>query len=405
MISTVTVIGANLAGGRAVEALRQKGFDGRIVLIGEEIWLPYERPPLSKEYLWLGGRPPENFYLQEESWYDENRIELRLGVRADSLDLAQGGASLSNGKFVATDCILLATGGSVRRLPLERGDVANVHYLRTRGDADAISEHLRPGARIVVIGMGVIGCEVAASASRLGCEVIAIEPAQVPMGRTLGSRFGAWLGRVHRGHGIDMRTGTGFAAFKVTQGRVQSVILNSGELISCDAVVAGIGIEPRVELARDAGISISNGIITNLSCQTSHPQVYAAGDVAFSPGFFGDMVRLETYQNAGDQAINASKGIIGDTDFTLKPAWFWSDQFDLNIQVAGKIDDTLEVIVRGQMEENVFTAFFLERDTVVGVITVNQASNMAIGRRMIEARKQPDRALLEDRGGRLRDLL
>lgn len=405
MISTIAVIGANLAGGRAVESLRQEGFDGRIVLIGEEPWPPYERPSLSKEYLWLGGRPPENFYLQSEDWYVGHRIERRLGARADALDLVQGGVSLNSGEFLAADRILLATGGSVRRLPLEGGNAPNVHYLRTKDDADALAVDLRPAARIVVIGMGVIGCEVAASARKLGCDVVAIEPARVPMERTLGSRFGAWLGRYHQSQGVDLRLETAVSAFRLGNGRVQAVILDNGESIACDAVVAGIGIEPRTELARNAGLSVSNGIVTNQGGQTSNPVVYAAGDVAFSPGFFGDMVRLETYQNAADQGANASKAMIGHGQFTLKPAWFWSDQFDLNIQAAGKINDSYEMVVRGELETNAFTAFFLEESVLVGVLTVNQIANMGIGRRLIEARKSLDKGSLGDSSVRLRELL
>lgn len=405
MLSTIAVVGANLAGGRAVETLRQEGYDGRIILIGEEPWLPYERPPLSKEYLWLGGKPPENFYLQDESWYDEHRIERRLGIRATALDLISGGVTLEGGEFIAVDRILLATGGSVRRLSMEGGNASNVHYLRTKDDADALSADLLPGARILVIGMGVIGAEVAASAKKMGCEVVAVEPAPVPMVRTLGQRFGAWLGDVHRQRGVDLRLGTGVSSFTLTDDRVTAAVLDSGDVIACDAVVVGIGIDPRVELAQTAGLQIGNGIVTNSFGQTSNPHIFAAGDVAISPGFFGDKVRLETYQNAGNQAANACLAMLGKTPADVKPVWFWSDQFDLNIQVAGKIDDALEIVVRGNEEDEKFTAFFFEGYTLVGVLTVNEASNMAVGRRLVEGRKRVNPSAVTDQCFALRSLL
>jgi 3-phenylpropionate/trans-cinnamate dioxygenase ferredoxin reductase subunit len=385
--------------------LRHEGYDGRIILIGEEPWLPYERPPLSKEYLWLSGNAPENFYLQDECWYDENKIERRLDTRATAVDLQSGGVRLEDGAFVAADRILLATGGSVKRLSIEGGDASNVHYLRNKDDADALSVHLRPGSRILVVGMGVIGCEVAASAKKMGCEVIAVEPAPVPMIRTLGQRFGAWLAGVHREHGIDLRLETGVSSFHKADNRVSAAVLSSGEIIACDAVVIGIGINPRVELAQEAGIDVSNGIITNSYGQTSNPNVFAAGDVAFSPGFFQEMVRLETYQNAGDQAANACLAMLGKEPAGVKPPWFWSDQFDLNLQVAGKIEDGLDIVVRGNVEDNKFTAFFLQGSTLVGILTVNDAPNMGVGRRLVAARKEVDSKILAENNIPLREFL
>lgn len=405
MVESVAIVGANLAGGRAAEALRQAGFEGTVTLIGEERWLPYERPPLSKEVLWDPTRLPETFFLHDEAWYSEKRIDLRLGQRAEALDLAGGGVRLAGGATVRADRIILATGGRARLLPMAGADAPNVHHLRTKDDADRLAPDLRAGARIVVIGMGVIGAEVAASARKAGCEVIAVEPAPVPMIRMLGRRFGNWLGQQHARHGVAARFGIGVRALAVDAGRVVAVELDDGSRIDCDAVVVGIGIVPAIELARDAGIEVASGIVVDRQCRTSHPNVFAAGDVAEQPGFFGGRARVETYQNAGEQAMAAAHALLGrDVDY-LRPAWFWSDQYDLNIQVAGHIEDSFTSIVRGSPEEAKFTAFFLNDGVVEGVLTVNRAADMGTGRRLVERRVKADPAVLADEAVPMRSLL
>lgn len=405
MVAAIAVVGANLAGGRAAEALRAAGYDGRLVLIGEEKWMPYERPPLSKEVLWEPGVLPDTFFLHDSAWYDDRKIELRLGVRAEALDLAGGGVRLASGETIAADRILLATGGAARRLPLAGADAANVHHLRTKDDADRLGADLRPGARIVVIGMGVIGSEVAASAVKAGCDVVAVEPAPVPMIRTLGARFGAWLGRQHEARGVQARYGVGVAALAVDEGRVHAVLLDDGTRLRCDAVVVGIGIVPAVELAARAGLAVGNGVVVDRSCRTSHPNVFAAGDVADQPDFFGGRVRLETYQNAADQAAAAAQAMLGREVDYLRPCWFWSDQYDLNIQVTGRIDDRLPVVVRGDPDGREFTAFFLDGDVAAGMLTVNRAVDMGPGRRLVERRIPAGAAALGDPSVPLRDLL
>lgn len=406
MPEAIAIVGANLAGGRAAAALRQNGFEGRIALIGEERWLPYERPPLSKEVLWDNGKLPESFFLQDEAWYSENRIDLHLGLRAERLDLAGGAVTLQNGDSVRADRVLLATGGAARRLPLAGADAPNVHHLRTKDDADHLAKDLVAGARIVVIGMGVIGAEVAASARKAGCQVIAIEPAPVAMIRTIGERFGGWIGRQHSARGVDTRFGIGIDGLVVGQdGRVSAVNLSDGTQVACDAVVVGIGIVPAVDLARDAGLAIGNGIIVDQQCRTSNPHVFAAGDVADQPDFFGGRTRLETYQNAADQGAVAAAAILGQTPDFCKPCWFWSDQYDINLQVTGRINDRPDVIVRGDMDSGQFTALFFDQDVVEGVMTINRPSDMGIGKRLVERRIAVDRAIAGDDSVPLRTLL
>ena len=399
MPEAIAIVGANLAGGRAAAALRQNGFEGRIALIGEERWLAYERPPLSKEVLWDNGKLPESFFLQDEAWYSENRIDLHLGLRAERLDLAGGAVTLQNGDSVRADRVLLATGGAARRLPLA-GPRLDVLRLA------ALAKDLVAGARIVVIGMGVIGAEVAAAARKAGCQVIAIEPAPVAMIRTIGERFGGWIGRQHSARGVDTRFGIGIDGLVVGQdGRVSAVNLSDGTQVACDAVVVGIGIVPAVDLARDAGLAIGNGIIVDQQCRTSNPHVFAAGDVADQPDFFGGRTRLETYQNAADQGAVAAAAILGQTPDFCKPCWFWSDLYDINLQVTGRINDRPDVIVRGDMDSGQFTALFLNQDVVEGVMTINRPADMGIGKRLVERRIAVDRATAADDAVPLRTLL
>ena len=402
---SVAIVGANLAGGRAAEALRQAGFDGRITLIGEEPWRPYERPPLSKEFLWNPAEVPDNFFLQDENWYSDNRIDLLLSTRAEAIDLNAGGVRLSGGRMVAADKILLATGGHARKLNLAGADCANVHYLRTRDDASRMALDLRPGARVVIVGMGVIGAEVAASAIKLGCEVTAVEPLAAPMERALGKRFGQWLGEEHCKRGVKTHFNRGVTGFKFADGRVSAVEIDDGTVIPCDAVVVGVGIIPATSLAVDAGLTVNNGIVVDRRCQTSNPAVYAAGDVAEQDSFFGGRFRQETYQNAADQGQAAALAMLGHEVDYCKPMWYWSDQFDLNIQFCGQIPVQAEVVLRGDIESNAFVAFFLSGDTIDGVLTVNRAPDMGIGKRLVERRVSASADRLADADVSLRELL
>ncbi|WP_327752070.1 FAD-dependent oxidoreductase (plasmid) [Sphingobium sp. SJ10-10] len=402
---SVVVIGANLAGGRAVESLRNAGFEGRITLVGEEPWLPYERPPLSKDVLWDSASAADNLFLHDERWYADNRIDVRLGVRAQSIDLTARGICLAGGELIQADCILLATGGAPRKLNIEGADAKNLHYLRTKDDATRIAASLSAGARIVIVGMGIIGAEVAASAVKLGCEVIAIEPLAAPMVRALGPQFGRWLGAEHRKNGVDTRFGRGVTSMKVCNGRISQIELDNGSLVACDTVVVGVGIVPNIELAKGAGIATANGIIVDRECRTSHSYIFAAGDVAEQESFFGGRIRQETYQNASEQAHAAVMAMLGQKVDYCRPAWFWSDQFDLNIQFCGHVPVNGDVVVRGDVEEKSFTAFFRSGPAIEGVLTVNRAQDMGIGRRLVERRLYAAAEHLSDRDLALRELL
>jgi 3-phenylpropionate/trans-cinnamate dioxygenase ferredoxin reductase subunit len=405
VINSIAVVGANMAGARAAESLRSAGYDGHIHLIGEEPWRPYERPPLSKEFLWEGGTPSGSFYLHDEHWYASNKVELRLGVRTTAIDLRAGALRLASGEAVQADRILLATGGAARRLPLPRAEAANVHHLRTLGDAAGLAADLRPGAQIVIIGMGVIGAEVAASARRMGCNVTAVEPFASPMIRALGDHFGAWLGEHHRMQGVRALYGRSVKGLRLSGAKVCAVELDDGEELACDAVVVGIGIVPAVELAADAGLIVGNGIVVDAQCRTSNPVIFAAGDVAEQPDFFGGRVRMETYQNAAEQGAAAAAAMLGQPVEYCRPCWFWSDQYDLNIQVTGRIDAQQQLIMRGRVEDDAFCAFFLAGDLVMGALTANRSADMGVAKRLVERRARVGPAELADVDVPLREIL
>ncbi len=401
----VVIIGANLAGGRAAEALRMAGYEKPITLIGEEPSPPYERPPLSKDVLIQPDELPDQFYIKDDSYYPDNDIDLRLGVRAESLNIDEQKVTLSTGAEIGFEKVILATGARARELNIEGSDLDGVHYLRALQDARELSKELQPGARIGLIGMGVIGAEVAASARKRGCEVVCIEPLAIPMARALGPRFGAWLAEIHRQEGVDVRLGCGVKTILGSDGRVSGVVLSDDSTLELDALVVGIGVIPNVELAEAAGLETDNGIVVDAFAQSSCPLVYAVGDVANSPLYFGGRGRCETYQNAQDQAIAAAKAIAGQPDEYLKAQWFWTDQFDINLQVLGDVISEAEVIIRGDENSRNFTAFFVRDNIIRGVLTVNQPRDMAAGRRMLERSITVDTAALADPDIDLRKLI
>ena len=406
MTQTFVIVGANLAGGRAAEALRTEGFDGRIVLVGEEPWRPYERPPLSKELLWEPDVGLDRFYLQSEEFYADKEIDLRLGMRAERLDLPGGRVVLQSGENIAADKILLCTGGSARMLPVPGADLEGVLCLRTYGDAQILAKGLKPGAKVMIVGLGVIGGEVAASARKRGCEVTAIEAAPVPMARALGPRFGAWLAGVHRDHGVALHLGTGVERFVGEGGKVAGVVTSDGVRHDADMVVVGVGIKPATELAEGAGLMVDNGIVVDRQCRTSNPQIFAAGDVANQPGFLDGRIRLETFQNAQEQGMAAATAMVGKPVEYRRAPWFWSDQYDLNIQVVGCLPADARIIVRGDENSQKFAAFFVQGKFVEGVITVNRPPDMAVGRRLVEQRQEIEAAdVLGDESVQLRSLL
>jgi 3-phenylpropionate/trans-cinnamate dioxygenase ferredoxin reductase component len=403
---TIAIVGANLAGGRAAEALRQAGFGGRVLLIGAEDDPPYERPPLSKEIL-KGTMPAERTYLRPPGTWAADDIELRLGTTVTRIRPGERAVELHTGERVRADQVLLCTGGRVRRLPVPGADLDGVHYLRTLRDAAAIADSLTPDAPVVVIGAGFVGAEVAACAREAGCLVTLLEAAEVPLLRVLGKAIGRLYARYHIERGVDLRTGVTVEAIE-GDGRVRAVRLADGTRLEASCVVIGVGIEPNLELAQDAGIRTGNGIVVDEFCRTSLEGVYAAGDVAWFPNpVFGQPMRLEHWQNAQNQAVSAARSMLGERTPFAEVPWFWSDQFDLNLQLAGHPAATDDLVVRDRTDRTDragFSAFYLREGTLTGALAVNRPRDVREAMRLIQRRARPERAQLADPDVPLRSL-
>jgi len=325
---TFAIIGASLTGAKAAETLRAEGFDGRVVLVGEESERPYERPPLSKGYL-NGKEGREAAYVHDESWYADNDVQLRLGVRATGLDPDAHTVTLGDDERLTYDRLLLATGSRPRRLDVAGGDLDGVLYLRTLPDADALRTRLSGTAgRVVVIGAGWIGLETAAAARTYGAEVNVVEMDVLPLRRVLGDDVATQFADVHQAHGVTFHFGAGVGGFVGTGGRLTGVVLSNGVQLPADLAIVGVGIEPVTDLAVAAGLDVDNGVVTNARLQTSHPDVFAAGDVAsFHNPLLGHRIRVEHWANALNGGPAAAKAMLGQDITYDRVPYFYSDQY------------------------------------------------------------------------------
>ena len=367
---TMVIVGAGLAGASAAQTLRSEGFDGRVVLVGDEPELPYDRPPLSKGYL-SGETPRAQVSLHDDTFYADHDIELLTGTRVTDLDATAAQVVLDDGARLRFDRLLVATGAAPRRLRVPGGDLAGVHYLRTLADADALRGDVRPGAHLVVVGAGWIGAEIAASARRQGVEVTVVDPAPVPLGRVLGPEVGDFYRRLHADHGVRLLMDTGLAAFQGT-GRVEAVLTSDGRRLEADAVVVGIGVQPRAELAERAGLEVDDGVLVDELLRTSHPHVFAAGDMARAHHpFYGEHVRVEHWATARDQGAAAARSMLGrGVPYDTLP-YFFSDQYDAGMEYRGRASRWDRVVFRGAPESGEFLAFWLQADRVLAGMNVN----------------------------------
>lgn len=392
---THVIVGASLAGTAAAGALRREGFDGRVVLVGDEPDPPYERPPLSKEYL-RGEKPAEDLRLREEGWWDENDVELRLSTRAVRLDPAAREVELSDGERLGYDRLLLATGARNRPLSMPGGGLAGVFQLRTLEDADRLREASRAAARAVVVGAGFIGMEVAASLRSLGLDVTVVEVFEAPLVRAIGAEMGRVLEAIHRDRGVAFRFGEGVERLE-GDGRVGRVVTTGGEAIDADLVVAGVGVRPNAELAEDAGLPVDNGILVNERLETNVPGVFAAGDVAnHEHPVFGRRIRVEHFDNASRMGAAAAGNMLGRGASFDDAHWFWSDQYEHTIDHAGFAPEWDQVVVRGSVEERDFVAFYLKDGLVRAAFGVDRGRDVRRARDLIRAARPVDPARLRD---------
>jgi 3-phenylpropionate/trans-cinnamate dioxygenase ferredoxin reductase subunit len=391
----IAIAGASLAGASAALALRDEGFDGHVVLVGDEKELPYERPPLSKKY--LGGEQPfEKALVRPAAVYEERAIELRLGTPVSSIDARERALVLADGNRIRADRLLVATGGRNRRPPIPGLDLPGVHDLRTRADSEAIRAELQPGCRAAVVGMGFIGCEVAATLRGAGADVIAIEAFSVPLERVLGVEVGETIAALHRGNGVELLLGEGVASLE-GDGRVRLVRTASGRTVECDLVVAGLGIRPNTELVDGTGVVVDDGIVVDELCRTSVDGIFAAGDVArHHHPVFGEHVRVEHWLNAIEQGGAAARSMLGAGAPYTELHWFWSDQYDANLQYAGHHRGWDELVVRGSLEERRFVAFYVTDGVPLAAVALNMARDLRRSFGLLRARQPVDPVLLRD---------
>jgi 3-phenylpropionate/trans-cinnamate dioxygenase ferredoxin reductase subunit len=378
----IIVIGAGQAGVQAVASLRADGFEGEIALIGDEPFPPYQRPPLSKAYL-SGDFVRERLFLKPDSFYSESACDLRLSTKVEAIDRPGKRVRLADGSTLVYDKLVLTTGARVRRLPVPGEQLAGIHYLRSIGDVDAIRTSLKPGTRLAVVGGGYIGLEVAAVAVKLGAEVSVLEAADRVMVRAVSPPMSAFYEQVHRAHGVKLILGAMAQSFAGAE-KVEAVKTNLGP-IAADLVLVGVGIVPNCELAQAAGLACNNGIVVDEYGATSDPDIFAAGDCTNHPDFYGARSRLESVQNAIDQARHVALTIVGKPAPYREVPWFWSDQYDLKLQIAGLAWPQDAVVVRGDPAAGKFAVFHLRDGVVVAVEAVNSAPEYIIGRRLIAA--------------------
>ena len=400
---TIVVVGASLAGGTAAVTLRDEGYDGRLVLVGEERELPYERPPLSKEFL-RGDRQFDSFVVRTQEVWDELDVELRLGESADRIDTAARDVLLGDGARLSYDALLIATGGRPRRLAVPGAELAGIHDLRSVADSAAIREEALGVGRAVVVGMGFIGSEVAASLRGLGLDVVAVEPLAVPLERVLGGEVGRVVEGIHRDHGVELHLGEGVAAFEGAS-RVERVVTSAGRRIECDLVVMGVGIEPAVDVTPGSGIEVENGIVVDDLCRASVEGVYAAGDVANHEHPLFGRVRVEHWLNAIEQGAAAARSMLGKGSPYGELHWFWSDQYDANIQYAGHHTGGEKLVVRGSLEERKFVAFYTDGGVVRAAAAVNSGRDLRRSFGLIRSRVPVDPTALRDPDTDLRTLV
>jgi 3-phenylpropionate/trans-cinnamate dioxygenase ferredoxin reductase subunit len=367
---TFVIVGGGLAGAKAAETLREEGFDGRVVLLGEEDVAPYERPPLSKDYL-RGEAQRDAIWAQEEGWYESHDVELRMSTKVGELALASSEVVLDGGERIGFDQLLLATGSTAKRLPIPGAELGGVHVLRTVHDSDVLRDALTPGVRVVVIGAGWIGCEVAASAKQRGADVTMIAPEAVPLERVLGPEVGAIYREVHASKGVELALGTGVEAIE-GNGRVSGVRTSGGSVHAADLVVVGVGAAPRLELAQAAGLEVEGGVLTDDRLRTSTSNVFAAGDIASAQHpILGERIRVEHWGTALEQGPAAARNMLGRDRAYDRIPYFFSDQYDVGMEYAGHAPSYDRVVFRGDPSSFEFLAFWMRGNRVAAGMNVN----------------------------------
>jgi len=404
---TFVIVGGGLAGAKAVEALRDNDFGGRIVLFCEEDHLPYERPPLSKEYL-AGKKSLSDFTVHNSDWYRDHDVDLRLGVRVSSLDPAGHTVGLPDGTTISYDKLLLATGSASRHLPIPGSDAAGVHYLRTFGEAASLNSVLAEGISLAVVGAGWIGLEVASAARQRGVDVTVVEAAKQPLMAALGETVGEVFATLHRDHGVDLRLDAQVEEIPSAQDKATGLKLCDGSTVAADTVLVAVGAKPNVELAEQAGLSMSDGgVAVDASLRTSDPDIYAVGDIAAAEHpLFGVRIRTEHWANALKQPAVAVAGMLGRPGEYDELPYFFTDQYDLGMEYAGHAPSFDRVVFRGDVAGREFVAFWLDGDSrVLAGMNVNVWDVLDDVKALIRSKAPVDADELADPQSPLAELL
>ena len=396
------IVGGGLAGGNAAATLREEGFRGRVVIVGREPGVPFGRPPLSKTYL-RSEEDLESWYVRPATWCAEHDVELMAGPSVIAIDAAAHTVALDSGQELGYGKLLIATGGQNRRLKVPGAQLPGIHYLRTVAECDAIKAAVAVSRRAVVVGMGFIGSEVAASLTQLGVRVTTVFPETVPLGKVLGDQVGALIAAFHRAHGVELMAGEQVAAFEGAD-RVEAVVTASGNRVPCDFAVAGVGIAPDVEAASTSPVALANGILADEQCRTSVPDIYTAGDVANQLHPLFGRVRVEHYNNAEKQGSAAARSMLGsDAPYDYVHS-FWSDQYDHKIEYVGCVTTWDEFAVRGSLDEGKLIGFYLVGGVVRAAVGLDRGGDpeldlhgeMAAADRLVAVQARPAPGVLTD---------
>jgi 3-phenylpropionate/trans-cinnamate dioxygenase ferredoxin reductase component len=399
MRDPIVIIGGGMAGGNAAATLRDEGFSGPVVLLSREPNVPFGRPPLSKTYL-RSEEDLAGWYVRPAGWYAEHDVELRNGVVVAAVDPAAHTVTLDSGAELRYDKVLIATGGRNRRIEADGADLPGIHYLRTVAQCDAIKQEAVRGRTAVIVGMGFIGCEVAASLTQLGVRVTAVFPGRDPLERVLGDQVAGVMSAIHRANGVELLAGEQVAAFEGTS-RVEAAVTRSGRRIECDFAVAGVGIEPDIPAA---GVEQRNGILVDERCRASAPDVYAAGDLANHLHPLFGRIRVEHYNNAEKQGAAAARSMLGSTAPYAYVHSFWSDQYDHKLEYVGHVEKWDEFVVRGSVRDGKLIGIYLVGGIVRAAVGLDRGGDpeldtdgeMAACARLVAAQARPAPAVLSD---------
>ena len=403
MANTIVIAGAGHGAGQVVASLKQHKFDGKIILVGDEPYLPYQRPPLSKKYL-AGELPPERLYFKPASFYEDPQVEVRLETRIASIDRSARVVTTSDDEEIGYDKLVLALGSRVRKVPADGADLPGIHYLRSIADVDAIREDMSSNRNVVIVGAGYIGLEVAAVCCQHGLQVSVLGMEDRVMSRVVSPNVSDYYQLRHTERGVRLMLSTGLAGFEGRR-RVRKVLTTDDQALPADFVVVGVGILPNMELAAAAGLDTADGVIVDDRCQTSDPDIYAIGDCTFHPNdIYGRRLRLESVHNALEQAKTAASNICGVDSSYCQVPWFWSDQYDIKLQIAGLSEGYDDVVLRGDPSGGSFACFYLADSILIAVDAINSPREFMQSKRLIAERARPPVDALANPDIQIKDL-